>query len=51
MKNMGLIAFKRDTPALFIATSSYRSARFPKTMMEERRIAKGKAIGMRCMAK
>tara|TARA_B110000503_G_scaffold143225_1_gene243331 strand:+ start:3368 stop:3541 length:174 start_codon:yes stop_codon:yes gene_type:complete len=49
--NIGLIALSRETPADFMATSSYRSARLPNTMILDNNMAKGNAIGIRCMAK
>ena len=41
----GRIIFIRLIPADFIAVSSEFSAKFPNVMMDERRIAKGKAMG------
>ena len=46
MKNNKLdIPFRKDTPADFIATNSYFSARFPKVIIEDRRIEIGRANG------
>jgi len=43
---MGLKMRQIETPAALAAISSYVSPRFPKVMIEESRIDKGKASGI-----
>ena len=46
MKNNKLnIPFRKDTPADFIATNSYFSARFPKVIIEDSKTEIGNANG------
>ena len=41
----GFMAFRREMPDAFIAVSSNRSPRFPNTISEASRMARGRAIG------